>query len=114
MKRKDLIFISMVLVIALISVAAVYFYKGNSAAYKVVISVDGEVYKEIPLMEDTNETVIVDNDYGRNEIKITSTYAKMIEADCPDQICVYSANAEETGDMIVCLPHKLIVEVVKN
>ena len=35
----------------------------------------------------------------------------MIEADCPDLICVHHKPISRQGESIVCLPHKVIVEV---
>ncbi|MFS1126291.1 NusG domain II-containing protein, partial [Enterococcus faecalis] len=33
------------------------------------------------------------------------------EADCDDQICVRRGWATKNGETIVCLPHKLVIEV---
>jgi hypothetical protein len=36
----------------------------------------------------------------------------MIHADCPDQICVYSRDIGAEGGIIVCLPNKVILEII--
>ena len=33
------------------------------------------------------------------------------EADCPDKVCVNTGEISKSGDTIVCLPHKLVVEI---
>ena len=33
------------------------------------------------------------------------------EANCGDQVCVRRGWAKENGETIVCLPHKLVIEV---
>ena len=38
--------------------------------------------------------------------------ASMAKADCPDKICVNHAAISKKGETIVCLPHKVVVEVV--
>ena len=38
--------------------------------------------------------------------------ASMIKADCPDKICVNHAAISKKGETIVCLPHKVVIEVV--
>ena len=35
----------------------------------------------------------------------------MKEADCPDQICVRHKAISKSGESIVCLPHKVVVEI---
>jgi len=37
---------------------------------------------------------------------------EVVQASCPDLICVYTKMATCTSDTIVCLPHKLIISVV--
>ena len=55
---------------------------------------------------------------GSNEITLTGDSVSMTEADCPNQDCIHmgavTAENLETGVMggfIVCLPHRLAVEV---
>ena len=36
----------------------------------------------------------------------------LIEASCPDQICVRHGPTDQTADPIVCLPNKLVVRVL--
>lgn len=49
---------------------------------------------------------------GRNVVVIEDGKVSVTEADCPDQVCVRHGPTDQTGDPIVCLPHKLVVEVV--
>ena len=35
----------------------------------------------------------------------------MYEADCPDQICYSPEFVSKPGETIVCLPHRVVVEV---
>ena len=71
------------------------------------ITVDGTVYGEYPLdknaeisIGDTNICVIEDG----------SVYMK--SADCPDQICVKTKAIRTSASSIVCLPNKVVVEIV--
>ena len=45
-------------------------------------------------------------------IEIKNGKASMIKADCPDKICVNHAAISKKGETIVCLPHKVVIEVV--
>ena len=39
---------------------------------------------------------------------------KMKEADCPDQICVHHRAISKNRETIVCLPNKVVVEIVSS
>ena len=38
----------------------------------------------------------------------------MKEADCPDKYCVKQGKIKNVGETIVCLPHKVVVEIEKT
>lgn len=114
MKKRDIWIIVVVLAIALIGIFIMNSNKAPEYDRMMVISALGKTYKEIPLTKDTNETFIVETEKGLNKVKIEDGVIKMYEADCPDQICVHNQPITESGDMIVCLPNQVIVEVVST
>lgn len=114
MKKKDLVLIAIVVIIAAFGLLFSYLYSNNSAELKVVITIDGNVFKELPLTEDTNEEIRVEQNGNVNVVIIENGIVKISEATCPDQICVETMPADENGEMIVCLPNKVIVEVTRN
>lgn len=100
--------IGIVLFVAFVSLLMMHFTaKGGS---KVVISLDGEVYGTYDLNKD--DVIYIETDDGTNTVKIDKGVVSMIEASCPDQICVntYPISIDEPG-IIVCLPHKISVEI---
>lgn len=114
MKKKDIWIIISVLVIALIGISIMNIMKEPEAETKLVVSALGKVMKEIPLTSETNEDFTVETEKGLNKIKISNGMVKIYEADCPDQICVHNMPIDEVGEMIVCLPNQVIVEVVST
>lgn len=76
----------------------------------VLITVDGKPYQKVSLQEE--QTISIQTDRGNNRIQIKDGQVKMIEADCQDQICVKHAAIHKTGETIVCLPHKVVVEMI--
>ncbi len=76
---------------------------------KAVISIDGTVIMEQPLSEDFQLPIQTLEGYNILEIRDGAAY--VIEADCRDQICVEHPGISKKGETIVCLPHKLIVEI---
>lgn len=107
MKKMDIILISVVLILA----GGLYFLFSQGAedgAYAVIL-VDGEELTSLPLAEDTIYTI--EHTDGYNTVEVRSGYAVMQEADCRDQICVEHKQISRVGETIVCLPHKLVVEI---
>ena len=47
-----------------------------------------------------------------NVLYIKDGEADMISADCPDQVCVHSKPVSKAGETIICLPNKVVVEVL--
>lgn len=71
------------------------------------ITVAGESYGVWPLDEDR---VIRIND--TNVCEIRDGKARMIEADCPDHLCMTQGAVDAHGGMIVCLPNRVVIEPV--
>lgn len=78
---------------------------------KVVVTVDGEEYGTYPLDEELTETITL-SDGTYNVLEIKDGYASISEASCRDQICVNHFHIHYSGETIVCLPNKLVVEIV--
>lgn len=103
-----------ILFIALISMAGLAYLllnKFKADGYNVKIRVEGEVLKELPLSEDT--IYVCKTSLGSNTVVIKDKAVYVVDADCPDKICEDYKPINEVGDVIICLPHKLVVEVVK-
>ena len=106
--RWDLLLGATLLLFALAAylLAGLYSREGS----KVVIRVDKEVFGIYDLTVDT--TVPVTGEGFSNILVIRDGKADMTEADCPDRICVKHRPVSRVGETIVCLPHKVVVEVI--
>ena len=108
MKKKDLILICSVLVLAaafwLVPRAVGLF--GNSKEQILRITVSGEEYGTYSLEEDQ---VIKVGDTNICEIK--DKKVSMLSADCPDQLCIHQRTIQLQGETIVCLPNKVVLEI---
>ena len=76
------------------------------------VTVDGSVYGTYRL--DEEQTVEIETAYGRNVLRIEGGRVRMEEADCPNKDCVEKGAIAKTGQVILCLPHKLSVTVVNE
>ena len=107
--KRDLALISGLLAAALL-ISLVMFFRGSSrkeAGYA-VIRVDGKEVARYDLGR--NASVPIDTAYGHNLLVIRDGEAKMEEADCPDGYCMGQGAIRSAGDVIVCLPHRLVIE----
>lgn len=108
MKKKELIFIGGILVLALAIWAGMSFMnKGSHGSIR--ITVDGEEYGTYSLAKD--QTIKI-NDTNVCEIK--DGKAHMISAECPDHLCMKQKAIDEKGGTIVCLPNKVVIEGEKS
>ncbi|MFC6170552.1 NusG domain II-containing protein [Loigolactobacillus jiayinensis] len=53
-----------------------------------------------------------DGDY--NEVEIKDNKIAIVDANCQDQVCVRRGWISKPGQTIVCLPHKLLIEIKVN
>lgn len=49
-----------------------------------------------------------------NEIETKGERIRVSAADCQDQVCVRKGQISKAGETIVCLPHKLLIEIRSN
>lgn len=111
MKKNDIIMISIIVVLALASYAAVNFYGGQKTKdAQAVVTIDGREYGTYPLSEDTRVRIESENE-GYNILIIEDGAASIEEASCPDKICVRHKQIDKTGETLVCLPNKVVVEI---
>ena len=76
-----------------------------------VVKIDGKETERYPLSVNT-EVVIETGDDGRNTLVIEDNKAFMKDANCPDKICEGHSKISYKGETIVCLPHKVVIEIV--
>ncbi len=63
-------------------------------------------------MEEEQTVEIIVDDKVKNVLKIQNGKADMIAADCPDLLCVHQRAVSNQNETIVCLPNKVVVEIV--
>ena len=76
----------------------------------VVVSVDGEVVKELALDVD-NELEVIGFDGGKNKVVVRDGVCYVNEADCPDKLCIKQGGISKIGESIICLPHRVVVTI---
>ncbi len=68
--------------------------------------------RRLPLDQDA--TLEVTTSLGRNVIVVQSGEVRVAEADCPQGSCMQQQPISRPGQQLICLPHKLWVEVLSG
>lgn len=107
--KADLILIISILIIGIVAFTLIKIFR--KPGLNVAVRVDGEVVKELSL--DKSSTYKFKSKMGQNTIVVKDGSVYVTEADCPDKICEEYKPISKVGEAIICLPHKLVVEIVE-
>lgn len=117
MKKWDIIIIVILIVISFLPEGVFWIVSGrkNYSGTYAEITVNSKLYKRINLSDHKGtEKLTIKTKYGENVVEIQDNKISIIEADCPDKVCERPGFIEEPGDTLVCLPHRLIIEIKGN
>lgn len=70
------------------------------------------VLHEVILSEGYEKTFMIQEGETYNNIYVKAGEVWIEEANCANQVCVHHAPISEVGETIVCIPHKLIIEII--
>lgn len=107
MKKNDFVLIGIVIVFAIVFYCFYSAFMGEGETLR--ISVDGIEYGVYDLNEDQ---IIYIGD--TNVLEIKDGEAFMIEADCPDGLCLHQTSISQNKESIICLPNRVIAEVTSE
>lgn len=108
-KKNDVLLLILVIAVAAVILLMRIFIGDKHPGY-VTVRVNGEVLETFDLSIDQT----IDINGGTNTIKIQDGEVDMISADCPDKLCVHQKPISANGENIVCLPNRLVVQIVNQ
>ena len=115
-RRPTKLILDIALILFILAIGAVILLVTNNkreqGAYVVVMVQN----KEIARYSMTNNGVydiydIYDNNGNTNKIEIRDGRVRMLEASCPNHLCIHQGWIRFEGQSIVCLPNKVTVTV---
>ena len=112
-RRNDIILAAAIFIIA---VAGLLFFNATkeNGSY-VVVKIDGVEKYSYSITENvTKEIITGENSEYTNTLVIKDGKVSVSTANCPDRICVGHREISFVGETIVCLPHKVVIEVQKE
>lgn len=112
MTKGDKILIVTIIIISLVSLG---FIKNSATGYNdkyISIQVDGKEYKKVIFDKSLiGKNIPIETQFGYNLIEIGDGNVRVIEASCPDELDVKQGYISMPGEIIVCLPNRLVVEI---
>lgn len=113
MSKNAKIILILLLAAAVLSAGVIFMQKKQPASPVARITRDGELLEEIRLDQvEKAYSFVVEDELGSNTILVEPGRIRVSQADCPDQVCVNQGFISDGTVPIVCLPHKLIIEIV--
>lgn len=114
MKKGDVVII-VIMSLLVISGSAYVYFKGAGDLNKILlITQDQEVIHKIKMNNQYEKIIEVKNGDDYNYVHIKNGEVWIESANCDNQVCVYVKPISKVGEVIVCLPHKLIIEIKGN
>lgn len=107
--KRDIILVLVMLAAAMTALLIINYGVKKKGTYAVV-KVDGQELYKLELDKDTTVDV-AGYQGGLNRIEVKTGKVSMTEADCPDELCVKTGKVSRTGETIVCLPHRVVIEI---
>ena len=109
-KKADIILLIIILAVGIpLSVLSL---SAGTSGDRVRISLNGKVYGTYPLDED--RVVKVSAGGHTNHITIKDGQVSMSYSTCRNQVCVNTGAISQTKDAIVCLPNRVVVEIISS
>lgn len=84
----------------------------NAAQKEAVLQIyqNGELTGEYELAQSQTIPVTGDED-SYNLVLIVDGTVQVTDADCPDQLCMKQHSISKNRESIICLPHKLVLQI---
>ncbi len=115
MKPWDVVLLLLFILLSFVPLAVFAYQQSQTAGtvYTAVISVNQEVVKRVVLTghEGKEAFVIQISDLASNTIEVDGKAIRIKAATCKDQVCVRMGWISRPGQTVVCLPHRLLIEI---
>jgi hypothetical protein len=86
---------------------------GASTDLTVRVTANGKEVMSLPL-QDGIEELTFEGYQGDSLLEISEGKVHMIDSACPDKLCVRTGWISRPGESIVCLPNKVVIEIVSG
>jgi hypothetical protein len=119
MSRADKYLICGVLFVVMLSAPLLYFQglaqRTGTDPCRAVIMVQGRSAETIELADNgTRKKYVFHGRKGPAMVEVDGRRIRMVDAPCPDRICVRRGWIETVGESIVCIPNEIYISIKAN
>ncbi len=109
-KQRNTLILALVLLAAAAAAFLLQRQLLSEEGARAVVRVGGQEPVELDLSKD-QEFWAGDPEIGRNLVRVEDGAVMVVQADCPDKVCVHTGPICQEGEVIACLPHGLIIYI---
>ncbi len=106
--KKEALSIVVLIAISIVLFVGIRCFATNHGKY-VKVYVNDKLTKTFKL--DSDIRYMIETKKGYNFLIIKNNHAKIVDADCPNKICVDKGYISEDNESIICVPHNVVVTV---
>lgn len=108
---KSDIWLLIILAVLLLAGCFLFYTISGKNGGSVTVTVADEPYGTYSLEKDAVVKIKIDGAVT-NTLVIKDGKADVTDATCPDKLCVHQKSISKTNETIVCLPNKVVVEII--
>lgn len=109
--KKIALFVLLASIVGLLTVA--YFRFVTPRGERALIEVDNKPVQTIILTPDGEKrTLSIQGVRGESLVGVEGSGIHMIDSACPDKTCVHIGVISRPGELIVCLPNRVVIRVL--
>lgn len=108
---KNKVWVLLIAAIFVISVAVAVFQYTQKAPGRYAEITQNSVLIQTVDLRINAEFTIESSDGGFNRILVRDGAISVVEASCPDKICIHQGAISDHAQPIVCLPNKLVIKI---
>lgn len=109
-RKHDLLLILILLLVSA-ALALGYHMAHRTPALRAEVTIDGELVQVLDLSKN-QEVTIQGARGGTNHLTVQDGEIWCSQASCPDKVCVHQGKQSRDGEIIVCLPNLMIVQII--
>lgn len=112
MKKGDFVVVLLLLISSIIFLFFLSNTSNNNHNIYASIQLDGKEIRRVDFnSNEIGEKIRIDSKYGYNILEVGDKKIRSIESDCKEKIHIKQGWISKPGQVLVCLPHKLVVEI---
>ena len=106
----DKLLIAILLLTSFLSVVALKQFRqpGNSFS----VSISGKFEQLFPLGK--NQLLEIYGPLGKTKIQVENKKVRILSSPCPEKICAKTGWIQHVGEIIVCVPNKIVIRINGN